>query len=176
VSVVSGAWNGITGAISSGVSSAVSFVSSLPGKILSALSGVGTFLVSVGSNMLEGLIGGVQAVAGRIAEALLAPIRNSVDAVKNFLGIHSPSRVTHDAGRVLGENLADAVALNYVEPPVPPAGGLAAEMEKYVAALPRPVEDEISLPSTGSLRGDLDAVDFALRRAIGRRATSAPTP
>lgn len=104
--IVSGAWSGITGAISSGVSSAVSFVAGLPGKILSALSGLGSLLVSVGSNMMQGLIQGVQAAAGRIAEAVLAPIRNAVDGVKSFLGIHSPSRLMRSIGVFTGQGMA----------------------------------------------------------------------
>lgn len=108
--IVSGAWSGITGAISSGVSSAVSFVSSLPGKILSALSGLGSLLVSVGSNMMQGLIQGVQAAAGRIAEAVLAPIRNSVEGVKSFLGIHSPSRLMRTIGVFTGQGMAIGLA------------------------------------------------------------------
>lgn len=108
--IVSGAWSGITGAISSGVSSAVSFVAGLPGKILSALSGLGSLLVSVGSNMMQGLIQGVQAAAGRIAEAVLAPIRNAVDGVKSFLGIHSPSRLMRSIGVFTGQGMAIGLA------------------------------------------------------------------
>ena len=126
IGLVSGAWNGITGAISSGVSSAVSFVSSLPGKILSALSGLGSLLAGVGRNMMEGLIVGLKASMSRIAEAMLAPIRTSVDAVKSFLGIHSPSRVMRDEGQAIGEDVAGALPVGYVQPSAPPPGGVAA--------------------------------------------------
>lgn len=105
IGVVSGAWNGITSAISSGVSSAVSFVSALPGRIVSALSSLNGLLVSVGSNMMQGLISGVQAAAGRIKDAVLGPIKNSVDAVKSFLGIHSPSRLFAEIGGYIGDGL-----------------------------------------------------------------------
>lgn len=104
--IVSGAWSGITGAISSGVSSAVSFVSSLPGKILSALSGLGSLLVSVGTNMMQGLIDGAKSMAGKIASAVLAPIKDAVDGVKSFLGIHSPSRLFREIGGFTGEGMA----------------------------------------------------------------------
>jgi phage-related protein len=103
VSIVSGAWSGITGAISSGVGSAVSFVSSLPGKITGALSGLGSLLVSVGRNMMDGFLDGVKAVAGRIKDAVLGPIKDSVEGVKNFLGIHSPSRLMRGLGNNTGE-------------------------------------------------------------------------
>jgi len=104
--IVSGAWSGITGAISSGVSSAVSFVSSLPGKILSALSGLGSLLVSVGTNMMQGLIDGAKSMAGKIASAVLAPIKDAVDGVKGFLGIHSPSRLMRSIGVFTGQGMA----------------------------------------------------------------------
>ena len=106
VGLVSGAWSGITSAISSGVSSAVSFVSSLPGKILSALSSLGSLLVSVGSNMMQGLIDGAKSMAGKIASAVLAPIKDAVDGVKSFLGIHSPSRLFRAIGVFTGEGMA----------------------------------------------------------------------
>lgn len=35
----------------------------------------------------------MQAMTRRIADAVLDPIKDSVDAVKSFLGIHRPSRM-----------------------------------------------------------------------------------
>jgi len=149
IGLVAGAWSGITGAISSGVSAAVSFVAGLPGKILSALSGLGSLLTSVGSNMMTGFLEGVKAVAGRIRDAVLGPIKDSVDAVKSFLGIHSPSRLMRGVGRNYGEGYrlgvldevsdTDDAMLRLATPPTtpeappsPPRGGLTGALADAV--------------------------------------------
>jgi len=131
--VVSGAWSGITGAISSGVSSAVSFVSGLPGKILSALSSLGSLLISVGTNMMQGLIQGVQAAAGRIKDAVLGPIKDSVEAVKGFLGIHSPSRLFIGIGEFTGQGMA--IGLRNT------AGLIARASDALIPAIPETAYD-----------------------------------
>lgn len=104
-SLVSSAWEGIKSAVSSGVDGVISFVRNLPGNIVSALGSLGSLLVSAGSDLINGLIAGVKAVAGNIAEAVLAPIRNSVSAVKSFLGINSPSKLFAEIGVNTGEGL-----------------------------------------------------------------------
>lgn len=181
VSVVSGAWNGITGAISSGVSSAVSFVSSLPGKILSALSSLGSLLTSVGRNMMQGLINGVQSVAGRIRDAVLGPIKNSVEAVKSFLGIHSPSRLLHSIGVFTGQGMANGLtstaalvsqASKALVPTVPavqtpdvvPGGVTAALRAGASSGAAGPAIGSLTLQSSGNFREDLDEVNFYLRK------------
>lgn len=103
VGLVTGAWNGIKNAVSSGIDGAVAFVTGLPGKVTSALSGLGTLLVSVGRNMMDGFLRGVKAVASRIKDAVLGPIKDSVEGVKKFLGIHSPSRLMRGLGENTGE-------------------------------------------------------------------------
>lgn len=107
VQLVSSAWSAIRGAVSSGVDGVLSFVRGLPGNIASALGNLGNLLVSAGRDLINGLIAGVKAVAGSIAEAVLAPIRNSVNAVKSFLGISSPSRLFKQIGVFSGEGLID---------------------------------------------------------------------
>lgn len=103
------AWNNVGSAISAGISQAVGFVSGLPGQILGALSGLGSLLLNVGSNMMQGFINGVKDVAGGIADAVLGPIKDSVEGVKNFLGIHSPSRLMHSIGAFTSEGMANGL-------------------------------------------------------------------
>lgn len=182
--VVSSAWSGITGAIRSGVSSAVSFVSGLPDQILGALAGMGTLLVSVGSNMMQGLINGAKSMAGRIAEAVLAPIRNAVDGVKSFLGIHSPSRLLHSIGVFTGEGMANGLtatkgliarASSVLVPtiPTPPSvpapvvrsGGVGGAVDEsaYGGRSGGPLIGALTLQSSGDVKSDLDEVNFFLQ-------------
>lgn len=105
-SFISGAWAGITGAVSAGITSVLSFFSGLGQKILGGIGDLGGLLTGVGRNMIEGLIGGVKAVAGKIKDAVLGPIKDSVEAVKGFLGIHSSSRLFIGIGEYTGQGMA----------------------------------------------------------------------
>lgn len=110
VQLVSSAWSSIKSAVSSGIDGVLSFVRGLPGNIASALGSLGGLLVSAGRDLINGLINGVKAVAGNIAESVLAPIRDSVNKVKSFLGISSPSRLFKEIGMFSGEGLIDGFA------------------------------------------------------------------
>jgi len=176
VSIVSGAWSGITGAISSGVGSAVSFVSGLPGKILGVLSGLGSLLISVGRNMMDGFLEGVKAVAGRIKDAVLGPIKDSVEGVKNFLGIHSPSRLMRGLGNNTGEGFRLGVldevpdtnaALTALVTPVDPA--------EYVPAIARTQPVNVAGLGSSDLAagaGDRGGDTFNIYEAISARDTA----
>lgn len=63
----------------------------LPGRIVSSLGSLAQTLYGAGVNLLQGFIEGVKSMAKRLLDAVLAPIKNAIAAVKDFLGIHSPS-------------------------------------------------------------------------------------
>lgn len=172
------AWSGITSAISSGISNVVSFFSGLGSKVLGALGDFGSLLTGVGRNLIEGLIGGVKAVAGKIKDAVLGPIKDSVDAVKSFLGIHSPSRLFREIGGFTGEGMALGLADSapmiaqaskalipstpdepFLPAPSIPEGGYGS------AGTPerRSSVTHVTLQSTGDVKSDLDEVNFYLR-------------
>lgn len=52
--------------------------------------------------MIQGLIGGIGSAASRVVNSLVNVARNAINGVKNFLGIHSPSRVFRDQ---VGKNI-----------------------------------------------------------------------
>lgn len=105
-SFLGGIWSGISSAVSNGINGVVSFMSGLAGKALSAVSSLPDLLVSTGRNMIEGLMNGIQEVAGNIAGAILNPVKDAVAGVKNFLGIKSPSRLFMQIGGYTGEGMA----------------------------------------------------------------------
>jgi phage-related protein len=152
VGIAASAWNGITSAVSTGVGNAVRFVSGLPGQIMSALSGLGGMLTSVGTNMMSGFINGAKSMAGRIAEAVLAPIRNSVEGVKNFLGIHSPSRLMRGFGRFTGEGYALGLE---------GTAGLIERASRVLAPTMPPVPSVDSLVAPGGVAGSVAALAAA---------------
>ena len=107
--LVRGAMSGIGSAVSGGISTVISFFSSLPGKILSALSSLGSLLVGVGKNLMQGFIDGVSGFARRMIDAVTAPIKGAIDGAKNLLGIHSPSRVFRQIGDYVGRGLVQGL-------------------------------------------------------------------
>jgi hypothetical protein len=58
------------------------------------------------------LINGIRAVAGNLTEIVLAPVRNAVNGVKNFLGIGSPSRLFMAIGEDTMEGLQIGITRN----------------------------------------------------------------
>jgi len=182
-SFLGGIWAGITGAVSSGISGITGFFSALPGQILGFLGGLVGSLTSVGRNMIEGLLDGVRAVAGRIKDAVLGPIKDSVDAVKNFLGIHSPSRLFIGIGEYTGQGMAiglqntaglvakasDALIpttppTSYAAPTVRPGGLGGAIADSVASRQAGPLIGALTLQSSGDVREDLDEVNFYVRQ------------
>lgn len=121
VSMIQGLWSSgwemIKNAVSNGISSVISTVSGLPSSILSALGNLGSLLYNAGSNVIAGFINGIRSKAASLASAAIDTVKGGVDAVLNFLGIHSPSRLFYKIGGFTGEGMvlgirsqADAVA------------------------------------------------------------------
>lgn len=73
----------------------------LIGKIPEIISQVKNAFTSVnwgevGKNIISGIASGLASAAGAIADAAKSAAKSALDTAKNFLGIHSPSRVFRD--------------------------------------------------------------------------------
>lgn len=75
------AWNRITGIF---------------GSIGSWFSGLGGQLVGAGQNIIDGLIRGISGGKDAVINKIKEIAGGALDAIKNFFGIHSPSRVMRD--------------------------------------------------------------------------------
>lgn len=60
----------------------------------------------VGKNILKGVINGVKSFAGELVDTALGAVEDAVTAVKNWLGIHSPSRLMEN---LIGHNMIAGV-------------------------------------------------------------------
>lgn len=137
------AWNALKETVSSAITGVIGFVRDLPGNIVAGLGAIGSLLVNAGKNLIEGLISGVKAAAGRIKDAVLGPIKDSVAAVKDFLGIASPSRLFKQFGVWTGEGMM--IGLEQITPAVTRA---AEDMAAAVAAtVPGPGGIDLGLGS-----------------------------
>lgn len=134
------AWAGAVAAVSSGVESVVSYVGGLPGRIASALVGLGGLLFSLGQNMIQGLINGVGSMIGNAVAAVKNVGGAMLEGVQSFLGIHSPSRVFRDeVGKMVGLGLLAGI-----------------EDEAIAGRIDSAVNHMVSIPETARANGMQD--------------------
>lgn len=141
VSRISGAWASITSNVSNAVNNvknsitskfdeAVSFVGSIPGRILGALGDFGSMLFRAGSSIIQGLIDGIKAKVGAVTSA----ISGVLSAARNLLPF-SPAKEGPFSGKgwtlYSGRSISEALAQGIEE-----RGGLAVSaMEKTMTAV-----------------------------------------
>ena len=73
-------WARVSSAFGAGVSMAVTWVSGLPGKALSALGNVGSILVASGQALIQGFINGILGMIGKVTSA----VGHVVSAARRF--------------------------------------------------------------------------------------------
>lgn len=116
----------VPGRIGAGLSGAISAVGSFASSMASgALRAGQQFLsnlvntlvsipgrmVSIGSQIVHGIISGITGSIGKVGSAILGGVKDAISGVKNFLGIHSPSRLFRDQiGRNIGLGLAQGIS------------------------------------------------------------------
>lgn len=110
---VSSAWSGITSTVSSGVSSMMNFITSIPSRIMGVFSGAGSWLLSAGQNIIQGLINGITNAIGGAISAVKNAVSGIIDGAKSLLGIASPSKVfDREIGRMIPAGLGRGVSEN----------------------------------------------------------------
>lgn len=92
ISILKKLWDGIKSWAGSLKSKIVSLAQSLPGKIK---AGIGS-LISIGKNWIEGLWNGIKDKKDWLCNKIRSLAKNAKDAIKDFFGIKSPSRVMRD--------------------------------------------------------------------------------
>lgn len=103
---VSAAITAFVGRIQTGVARVAGFFTSLPGKIVSALSNVASRMLTVGKNIIDGLINGIKNNIGNAISAVTGGVTKIIDGAKSVLGIKSPSRVFKKIGQYTIDGLA----------------------------------------------------------------------
>ena len=109
VGLVISHWEQINSAVSNAIASVMSYVSALPGRIISALSGLGSRACSIGTDLIQGVIDGISAMASSVANKARDVVTGAINAAKNALGIESPSRVFYEIGAFSGAGLVNAL-------------------------------------------------------------------
>ncbi|WP_228974943.1 hypothetical protein [Streptomyces sp. DH12] len=89
----------------------VNYVRGLPGRIASALSGLGSLLVGKGRDLIRGLWRGIQSMGGWLRSTLIGWAKSAIPGpIAEALGIASPSRVmAEQVGRWIPAGLAEGI-------------------------------------------------------------------
>lgn len=100
--------NGIS-SLGSAIRGAVGFVTSaaanIGSSIVSALASIPGRVVSIGSQIVQGIANGISGAAGVVVDKITGVVGGAIDAAKNLLGIHSPSRVFRQIGEYTMEGM-----------------------------------------------------------------------
>ena len=116
----------VPGRIGAGLSGAISAVGSFASSMASGalragqqflsnlvntLASIPGRMVSIGSQIVQGIINGITGSIGQVGSAILGGVKDAIADVKNMLGIHSPSRLFRDQiGRNIGLGLAQGIS------------------------------------------------------------------
>ena len=116
----------VPGRIGAGLSGAISAVGSFArsmasgalragqqflSNLVNTLASIPGRMVSIGSQIVHGIISGITGSIGKVGSAILGGVKDAISGVKNFLGIHSPSRLFRDQiGRNIGLGLAQGIS------------------------------------------------------------------
>jgi len=106
---IDGISNGLPKIINSGVNLIINFINGLANAIRNNSSRMGEAGANLATAIIEGMIRGLAAGAGRIADKARDIAKNALNAAKNALGISSPSKEFFALGRYSDEGLANGL-------------------------------------------------------------------
>jgi phage-related protein len=157
------------GSTAKAITDMIGLIRRIPGAVVGALSGAGSWLVNVGKNILIGLWNGLVSLSGWLYNRLVGLIKAIVPApIRWALGIKSPSKVMAELGRFAGMGLA--IGLEGTAPHVRRAAGtLATAAVPAMAGFTAPAGVTATSGRAGSGRGaaiDVNALAQAVKSAL----------
>lgn len=96
---LSGVISTVVGWVSQFASNATSAASQFASNLINGLASIPGQVTSIGSNIIQGMVNGVTGAAGRLIDSVKGAVDDAINAAKNLLGIHSPSRVFRKIGQ-----------------------------------------------------------------------------
>ena len=89
----------VVGWVSEFASNAASAASQFASNLIDGLTSIPDKVTSIGSKIIQGMVNGVTGAAGRLIDSVKGAVNDAINAAKNLLGIHSPSRVFRKIGQ-----------------------------------------------------------------------------
>lgn len=96
---LSGVISTVVGWVSQFARNATSAASKFASNLIDGLASIPGQVTSIGSNIIQGMVKGVTGAAGRLIDSVKGAVDDAINAAKNLLGIHSPSRVFRKIGQ-----------------------------------------------------------------------------
>lgn len=96
---LSGVISTVVGWVSQFASNATSAASQFASNLINGLASIPGQVTSIGSNIIQGMVNGVTSAASRLIDSVKGAVDDAINAAKNLLGIHSPSRVFRKIGQ-----------------------------------------------------------------------------
>lgn len=96
---LSGVISTVVGWVSQFASNAASAASQFASNLIDGLASIPDQVASIGSNIIQGMVNGVTSAADRLIDSVKGAVDDAINAAKNLLGIHSPSRVFRKIGQ-----------------------------------------------------------------------------
>lgn len=133
-------------------------VPQLISKIPSIISQVKNAFTSVdwggvGRNIISGIANGLKGAAGAIVEAAKGAAESALNAAKNFLGIHSPSRVFRDqVGKMMALGMGIGFERNI------PVKSMSTGVQRAVAGLQKSVDVVLSTRTSDKTVGGVKSM------------------
>lgn len=103
--IVSGAWQAVHSIISSGIQIVLNLLGSMVASIAGFFTGLGQQMVKHGGDIVRGLGQGIMDTAEWLKTKVLEFVTGIANTVKDYFGIHSPSRLMAEYGGYLVEGL-----------------------------------------------------------------------
>lgn len=108
---------------------------------------------SVGMNIIKGIVNGLKGAAGAIVEAAKGAAESALNAAKNFLGIHSPSRVFRDqVGKMMALGMGIGFERNI------PVKSMSTGVQRAVAGLQKSVDVALSARTSDKTVGGVKSM------------------
>ena len=104
------AMTGLGNAISSAIGFVRSAASKIVNAIVSAIAAIPGKMLSIGSNIVQGLWNGISDMTGWIIDKIGGFASSVVSSIKDFFGIHSPSKLMRDE---VGKYLAQGIGIGF---------------------------------------------------------------
>lgn len=158
--------------LSSVISNAAQFAADMGAKALDAgrqffdnivntLTQIPGRVVSIGGDIVQGIINGITGSIGGVADALFGGISSAINAVKGFLGIHSPSTLMRDQ---IGKMMGEGVPIGWDK--ADPMGGILANVKSRVKQIPQVISN-IDWFSTSGAFGSVPGVPAGYSEVSG---------
>lgn len=96
---LSGVISTVVGWVSQFARNATSAASQFASNLIDGLASIPDKVTSIGSNIIQGMVNGVTSAADRLIDSVKGAVDDAINAAKNLLGIHSPSRVFRKIGQ-----------------------------------------------------------------------------